>query len=546
MKQKLFEYIISISIIICFCSGISFAQPTIEWVQRYSDYTNKNKRVVDTKIDKAGNIFIAGYIENNDTSRIFLTLKYNSSGTFQWARTYNCSGRWDLPVGLCVDMLGNVFVTGRSDTVSSVGYNFMISFLTIKYSGNGDVLWMRRYVNEDSISALPRAICLDDSMNIYITGLCSNLTSNYKTAIIKYNMNGEVKWVNYYPTSANFVDYNNIVYKDRYIYLTGGTTGINNTIKISSQGDIKWEANFMNLGKKILVDDSNNVYVGGIKKVNDDPPLYGISASKYDTSGTLVWSKYWMEYNWYLHSSGFKDMEIDKKGNVFVSGYGGQDAPYGACYVTIKYNSIGDSLWTRIYHQAYHSADMPSSIASDRYGNVYVTGESDSAFLNFKMTTLKYDSLGNRKWTSRYPVEFTFASSEGKFIKLDSTGNIYITGEGSGSVSGLDIITLKYSSTTGIRSITSLAPKENKLSQNYPNPFNTTTKIEFTIKEKGEVQLIVFDILGRKVNSLVDSYKTAGKYETTFDASNLSSGIYFYRLSFNGEVIDNKKLFLIK
>jgi len=302
---------------------------------------------------------------------------------------------------------------------------------------------------------------------------------------------------------------------------------------------------FYDCGQKILVDDSNNVYVGGIKKVNDYP-IYGISTNKYDTSGTLLWSKYWLEYNWYNQSSGFADLIIDKRGNVYVSGYGGQDAPFGASFVTIKYNSVGDSLWTRIYHHTYHSGDVPESIVADKYGNVYVTGMSDSAFLNYKMTTLKYDSLGNRKWTARYPVEFTFTSSEGKFIKLDSTGNIYITGEGDGSSSGLDIIVLKYSTTTGIRNNSNLIPKENKLFQNYPNPFNATTKIEFAIKENGAVQLVVFDILGRKIYSLVDNYRSAGKYETTFDASNLSSGIYFYRLSFKGEVIDNKKLFLIK
>jgi hypothetical protein len=404
---------------------------------------------------------------------------------------------------------------------------------------------MRRFINQDSIYALPRAMCLDDSMNVYIAGHCSNFTPNGRTAITKYNKNGETVWVKYYPTSSDsFVDYYSIEYKNRFIYLTG--IGNGNTLKISTQGDYIWSLDFLYWGKKILVDDSNNVFVGGIKKIIDDPPLYGISASKYNTSGTLLWSKYWFEYNWYLHPSEFADLTIDKKGNVYVSGYGGQDAPYGYCYVTIKYNPIGDSLWTRIYHHAYHSDDIPSSMSTDKYGNVYVTGKSDSAFLNYKMTTLKYDSLGNRKWTARFPVEFTFANSEGKFIKLDSAGNIYITGEGDGSNSGLDIIVLKYSTTTGIRNIPNLIPKENKLFQNYPNPFNATTKIEFAIKENGAVQLIVFDILGRKVNSLIDSYKTAGKYETIFDASNLSSGIYFYRLSFKGEVIDNKKLFLIK
>lgn len=542
MKKIIF---IVITVLI-FLGNCSFAQPTIEWVQRYSDYAAKNKRVVDTKLDKAGNVYIAGYIENNDTSRVFLTLKYNSNGTFQWARTYNCRGGWDLPVGLCVDTLGNVYVTGRSDTASSIGYNFMICFFTIKYSCSGDILWARRYVDKDSIIAMPNSLCIDDSMNVYITGHCYNFNPNGKAVFVKYDRNGNFLWAKALSTSDRFADFNNIFYKNNYIYLTGGVSGSDtNTIKLNLNGDLIWKASFMTVGKKVLVDDSNNVYVGGIKKVSDYP-LYAISTNKYDSSGALLWSKYWIETNWTNHYGEFRDIAIDKRGNVYVTGWGGQDAPYGYCYVTIKYNPMGDSLWTRIYHHAYHSNDESESLVTDKYGNVYVTGRSDSAFLNYKMTTIKYDTLGNRKWTARYPVEFTFANSEGKFVKLDSTGNIYITGEGDGSSNRLDIIVLKYSTTTGIRNISNIVAKENKLSQNYPNPFNASTKIEFTIKENGAVQLIVFDILGRKVNSLVDDYKTAGKYETTFDASNLSSGMYFYRLSFKGEVIDNKKLFLIK
>ena len=276
MKHKLLKYVFSISLIISFCSGLSFAQPAIEWVQRYSDYPNLNKRVVDTKLDKAGNVYIAGYIENNDTSRIFLTLKYNSSGAFQWARTYNCWGAWDLPAGLCIDTLGNVYVTGRSDSASSIFNNRTTSFLTIKYSGKGDILWMRRFINQDSIYALPRAMCLDDSMNVYVVGYCHYFAPNGRTAIIKYNKTGESVWIKYYPTNDTLVDFNSIEYKNRFIYLTGGTSGSKNTLKLSTQGDIKWEVNFMTVGYKILVDDSNNVYVGGIKKVNDYP-IYGIS-----------------------------------------------------------------------------------------------------------------------------------------------------------------------------------------------------------------------------------------------------------------------------
>jgi hypothetical protein len=75
-------------------------------------------------------------------------------------------------------------------------------------------------------------------------------------------------------------------------------------------------------------------------------------------------------------------------------------------------------------------------------------------------------------------------------------------------------------------------PKEFILFQNYPNPFNPSTKIIYTLKSSGKVRLSVYDLLGREVVVPVNNErKIAGKYEVSFDAANLPSGVYFYRLS---------------
>ena len=68
------------------------------------------------------------------------------------------------------------------------------------------------------------------------------------------------------------------------------------------------------------------------------------------------------------------------------------------------------------------------------------------------------------------------------------------------------------------------------LSQNYPNPFNPTTTINFSLNKPSRVKLIVFDILGRKITTLVDGFKYSGSYSIVFNGSNLSSGIYIYCL----------------
>ncbi|WP_304130470.1 T9SS type A sorting domain-containing protein [Ignavibacterium album] len=73
-------------------------------------------------------------------------------------------------------------------------------------------------------------------------------------------------------------------------------------------------------------------------------------------------------------------------------------------------------------------------------------------------------------------------------------------------------------------------PKEFKLEQNYPNPFNPLTKIRYEVPIKSKISLKVFDILGKEIMILVDQIQDAGYYEIDFNASGLSSGIYFSRL----------------
>ncbi|MBZ0203177.1 MAG: T9SS type A sorting domain-containing protein [Ignavibacteria bacterium] len=87
--------------------------------------------------------------------------------------------------------------------------------------------------------------------------------------------------------------------------------------------------------------------------------------------------------------------------------------------------------------------------------------------------------------------------------------------------------------------------KEFSLSQNYPNPFNPTTNIKFGLPSAGNVKLVVFDVLGREVTTLVNEYKTSGIYTVDFDASMLSSGVYFYRIE-SGDFVQTKKMLLVK
>ncbi|HMS64356.1 MAG TPA: T9SS type A sorting domain-containing protein, partial [Ignavibacteria bacterium] len=98
---------------------------------------------------------------------------------------------------------------------------------------------------------------------------------------------------------------------------------------------------------------------------------------------------------------------------------------------------------------------------------------------------------------------------------------------------------------TGINSNNNVIPTEFELSQNYPNPFNPNTVISYAIGNEGFVLLKVFDMLGKEVMSLVNEKQNAGNYSVNFNGSNLSSGLYYYKLE-SGNYSGTKKMLLIK
>jgi hypothetical protein len=112
-------------------------------------------------------------------------------------------------------------------------------------------------------------------------------------------------------------------------------------------------------------------------------------------------------------------------------------------------------------------------------------------------------------------------------------------------------VSLLQASIDAVRGVSSVdtrgfTPVEYELSQNYPNPFNPTTKIDFSIRKSGKVQIRVYDMLGREVATLVDKDMTSGKHTVEFDANNLASGVYIYRIVAGGEFSAVKKMVLIR
>jgi len=110
-----------------------------------------------------------------------------------------------------------------------------------------------------------------------------------------------------------------------------------------------------------------------------------------------------------------------------------------------------------------------------------------------------------------------------------------------GSTGGIS----KASGLTGLEPVSNEIPKAFSLKQNYPNPFNPTTRFEFKIAKPGLVRVSVFDELGREVRTLVNENLQPGTYEISFDGSDLSSGVYYYKLV-TQDFSESRKMILLK
>ncbi|MBX7047324.1 MAG: T9SS type A sorting domain-containing protein [Ignavibacteria bacterium] len=114
-----------------------------------------------------------------------------------------------------------------------------------------------------------------------------------------------------------------------------------------------------------------------------------------------------------------------------------------------------------------------------------------------------------------------------------SIKDMYFINERTGysvGANGLVAKTVNGGGTVGIKSISSETPKSFKLHQNFPNPFNPTTTITFDVARSGTIKLEVFDLLGKQIETMINEALQQGTYEISFDATHLSSGIYYYKL----------------
>lgn len=528
--------------LILLTAATASAQVTEEWVVRFDGPATGEDRAHAIAVDPQGNVYVTGQAGIDGADVDFATIKYNAQGVQLWLATYNGTGDGnDIPDAIVVDIEGNVYVTG-----SSIGAgNTDEDYATVKYDPSGNQLWAQRYNGPGNALDEPFDIAVDILGNVYVTGR-SNRTGGHFEALdfvtIKYDFAGVQQWLIRFNGPGNDWDQANALEVDALgnVYVTG-TAGFDAgtayhdywTFKYDSNGGVVWVARFdgpqsnWDEAVDLALDGDGNVYVTGLTSGTS----WDYATIKYNNAGIQQWASV---FNAPL--GGFPPdvpnaLALGSDGSVVVTGSSNLD------YGTVKYNPGGGQQW-QMRHGTGGANDIANGIAVDAAGGVYVTGTSADNFV-----TIKYSSGGAQQWLQTYSG--SGPGEEGaEALAVDALGNVYVTGFSQGGATGVDFATIKYSQPTAAIAPLGAASTTLVLDQNYPNPFNPSTTIRFGIPgteaAESEVRLRVYDSLGRMVASLVDGRLAAGSYAIDWDASQQPSGIYVYKLETGATPITRK------
>lgn len=243
---------------------------------------------ISIAISSKGDIYVAGTTYGGEALGLdYLILKYNVGGTLLWERYHNGSGSGnDSLCAFVVDKNGDVYITGESWN----GHDY--DYLTLKYSSEGDSLWARSYNGPVQRNDCPTALTIDRDA-LYVTGGSSGHLSSWDYATIKYSKDGEILWIVRYDSPYKGTDIASSIVVDEsgYVYVTGSSWGGTTwrdylTIKYYETAGVEESFNLPIFRSSITVSPNPFKAVTRVEWLGagEEP----ISLEIYDASGRLV------------------------------------------------------------------------------------------------------------------------------------------------------------------------------------------------------------------------------------------------------------------
>jgi hypothetical protein len=441
-----------------------------------------------------------------------------------WTRTYGYADGIDE----CWEAIATPD-DGLAIVGSSTQPGDLIKLYVVRINSGGDTLWTRTFADNSA----GRAICMTLDNGFIVAGVI--ITNDAYAYIVKIDSLGNEFWSRVYETWGDGAFRScKPVGNDGYVLAGYAYTGEMLLVRIDSAGDTLW----------------SRVY-GGTE------PDRAWSAKPTSDGGFIVagWSE--------SFGNGMADFYIIKTAqngdSLWARTYGGQwneeardivetsDGGFLFCgkrsidyndpdYYLMKVDSQGDSVWAHYYrdwfpgfHGLIHSL---SPTLNGGYGLIGYNVRSD-------IIVLKTNNDGDSLWAISF-IDDPVIRFKSRSIIQSQDGSYFLCGYYQ------DIWVVKLApDVTGIEDEIAILPDRITLHQNYPNPFNARTAISFSIPESRYVNLSVYDLLGRRVENLLNGLINAGTHQVVFNADDYASGLYFYRLE-TGSYSDTRMMVLLK
>jgi len=457
---------------------------------------------------------------------------------------------WMKSYGLINDENGNSVLQTKDGGYIIAGFTKSIGTgesdaWLVKTNSGGDTLWTKVFGGE-SWDWGQTVLQTEDEGFLFVIRCYSFGAGGYDAWIIKTDADGDTMWTKLWGedpddwlTSADQIS-------DGGFIFTGRTNSFGAQgediwlVKSDSLGEILWNKTLGgelddNAGFIQETDDKGFIIVGRTYS-------YGAGNSdiwlvKTDINGDTVWTKTFggIDYDYGISVRQTKDSGYLLVGNSGSYGPGKSDI------WLIRTNDNGDTLWTKTFGGFETERAFSLNLLSDEYSIIGGVTNSFGAGL-FDGWLIMVNDSGNTYWSQ------TLGDERNDMI-LDcienADGEIIITGYTSLQEDNADLWLMNISFNFPVSISDQIIHADFQLYQNYPNPFNPNATINYSIHKQSNVILKVFDVSGKEISTLVNQKQPQGNYECEFNASDLTSGIYFYRIQ-AGNYIETKKMILLK
>lgn len=466
-------------------ASLSAQAPDTLWTKTYGGPGNDYAHYMDITEDD-GFIITGSYFQGEANSDFYL-IRTDQQGNPLWTQTYGGDyydgGRW-----LFQTSDNGYFVTGIDRS-----YNFGDNNIHVfKTDSNGNMLWAKSYggEHEDGVAAGQPTT---DGGCILIGYTASFSNGSMDVWLLRLDADGDTLWTKTY----------------------GGEN--------------------YDFGASVTQTPDQGYFV--ICSINYGFDDQGLTLIKTDPDGDSLWARR------YFGNNEFGASIIPTADNAYLILANTLASGDELDIRLIKIEDDGDTLWSKII--AGPEIVLGNSIQQSADGGFIICG-SAGPYFDQDIYIVKTDSDGEIAWTKTICGR-QYGNDAGNCIRQTSDGGFVLTGWLSTEDAGDDVCLIKLDSDqVGIEDeFDNWLSQGFCLSSNYPNPFNAMTIIRYGLPQPADIKIEIFDILGRRVETLIDEKQPAGYHQAMWNAEGRSSGVYFYRIQ-AGDIVETKRMMLLK